>query len=223
MLSVLSGFVLTLISYLVAKPINRKLPQVPVIVIAMCLVIVLLSVFSIRYDDYMQDVNPLFSHLLGYVTVALAIPLAVMRFEGLPLKAMFGILAFATVSAVALPMGLAYVLHMSEPTIMAFATRAVTTPIAINIATLIHAPLSLATLIVILSGVIGAAFSPWILRHINDERASGLALGLAAHAIGTVQAWQRGAVAGRYAAFGMAVNAVLTSIWLPLLISALQK
>lgn len=70
-------------------------------------------------------------------------------------------------------------------------------------------------LIVILSGVIGAAFSSIILRNINDERASGLALGLAAHAIGTAQAWQRGAVAGRYAAFGMAVNAVFTAIWLP--------
>ena len=223
MLSILSGFLITLLSYLAAKPINRKFPQVPVIVISMCFVIVLLSIFNIHYDDYMQQVNPLFSHLLGYVTVALAIPLAVMRFDGLPLKAMLGILIFATLSAVALPMSLAYLLHMAEPTIMAFATRAVTTPIAINIATLINAPLSLATLIVILSGVIGAAFSPWILRHINDERASGLALGLAAHAIGTVQAWQRGAVAGRYAAFGMAVNAVLTSIWLPLVITALQK
>ena len=223
MLSILSGFLITLLSYLAAKPINRKFPQVPVIVISMCFVIVLLSIFNIHYDDYMQQVNPLFSHLLSYVTVALAIPLAVMRFDGLPLKAMLGILIFATLSAVALPMSLAYLLHMAEPTIMAFATRAVTTPIAINIATLIHAPLSLATLIVILSGVIGAAFSPWILRHINDERASGLALGLAAHAIGTVQAWQRGAVAGRYAAFGMAVNAVLTSIWLPLVITALQK
>ena len=223
MLSILSGFLITLLSYLAAKPINRKFPQVPVIVISMCFVIVLLSIFNIHYDDYMQQVNPLFSHLLGYVTVALAIPLAVMRFDGLPLKAMLGILIFATLSAVALPMSLAYLLHMAEPIIMAFATRAVTTPIAINIATLIHAPLSLATLIVILSGVIGAAFSPWILRHINDERASGLALGLAAHAIGTVQAWQRGAVAGRYAAFGMAVNAVLTSIWLPLVITALQK
>ena len=67
----------------------------------------------------------------------------------------------------------------------------------------------------ILSGVIGAAFSPLILRHINDERASGLALGLAAHAIGTAQAWQRVPVAGRYAAFGMAVNGVFTAIWLP--------
>ena len=77
------------------------------------------------------------------------------------------------------------------------------------------------TLIVILSGVIGAAFSPWILKHIHDERASGLALGLAAHAIGTAQAWQRGPVTGRYAAFGMAVNGVFTAIWLPLFILSL--
>ena len=223
MFAVLSGFIITLMAYLIAKPINKKLPQVPVIVIGMFFIIGLLFVFGMPYESYMNQVNPLFNHLLGYVTVALAIPLAAMRYDDLPLKAIVGILVFASISAVALPMGLAYLLHMSDASIMAFATRAVTTPIAINIATLLHAPLSLVILIVILSGVIGAAFSPFILRHIHDERASGLALGLAAHAIGTAQAWQRGSVAGRYAAFGMAVNAVFTAIWLPIFILYLQK
>ena len=223
MLAVLYGFILTLFAYLIAKPINKRLPQVPVIVIGMFFIIGLLFVFGIPYQSYMTQVNPLFNHLLGYVTVALAIPLAAMRYDDLPLKAIVGILVFASISAVALPMGLAYLLHMSDASIMAFATRAVTTPIAINIATLLHAPLTLVILIVILSGVIGAAFSPFILRHIHDERASGLALGLAAHAIGTAQAWQRGSVAGRYAAFGMAVNAVFTAIWLPAFILYLQK
>lgn len=223
MFAVFYGLIITLIAYLVAKPINKRLPQVPVIVIGMFLIIGLLFVFGIPYESYMIQVNPLFNHLLGYVTVALAIPLAAMRYDDLPLKAMLGILVFASISAVALPMGLAYLLHMTDSSIMAFATRAVTTPIAINIATLLHAPISMVILIVILSGVIGAAFSPLILRHINDERASGLALGLAAHAIGTAQAWQRGSVAGRYAAFGMAVNAVFTAIWLPTFILYLQK
>lgn len=223
MLAVLYGFILTLFAYVIAKPLNKRLPQVPVIVIGMFFIIGLLFVFGIPYESYMTQVNPLFNHLLGYVTVALAIPLAAMRYDDLPLKAIVGILIFASISAVALPMGLAYLLHMSDASIMAFATRAVTTPIAINIATLLHAPLSLVILIVILSGVIGAAFSPFILRHMNDERASGLALGLAAHAIGTAQAWQRGSVAGRYAAFGMAVNAVFTAIWLPTFILYLQK
>ena len=215
MFAVLSGFIITLMAYLIAKPINKKIPQVPVIVIGMFFIIGLLFVFGMPYESYMTQVNPLFNHLLGYVTVALAIPLAAMRYDDLPLKAIVGILVFASISAVALPMGLAYLLHMSDASIMAFATRAVTTPIAINIATLLHSPVTLVILIVILSGVIGAAFSSLILRNIHDERASGLALGLAAHAIGTAQAWQRGAVAGRYAAFGMAVNAVFSAIWLP--------
>ena len=223
MIPIIFGFFLTLVAYLLAKPLNKKLPQIPVIVFGMCFVIALLLLLNIPYEQYMAQVNPVFNHLLGYVTVALAIPLAAMRYDDLPLKAVVGILVFASISAVGLPMGLAYLLHLSDPTIMAFATRAVTTPIAINIATLLQAPVSLAILIVILSGVIGAAFSPLILKHINDERASGLALGLAAHAIGTAQAWQRGSIAGRYAAFVMAVNAVFTAIWLPLFILYLQK
>lgn len=222
MFSVLTGFLLTLTAYLLAKPINQRFPQIPLIVIGMCLVIALLALFGVPYQQYAKDVDQLFSRLLGYVTVALAIPLAAMRYDDLPLKSVIGILIFASISAVALPMGMAYLLHLSEPSIMAFATRAVTTPIAINIATLLHSPVSLAVLIVIISGVIGAAFSSVILRNIHDERASGLALGLAAHAIGTAQAWQRGPVAGRYAAFGMAVNAVFTAIWLPTFILLLR-
>ena len=223
MLSILYGFLITLVAYLLAKPCNQKVPQIPVIVFGMCFVLLLLYFFGIPYETYVAQTNPLFNQLLGYVTVALAIPLAAMRYDDLPLKAILGILLFASLSAVALPMGLAYALHMSSADIMAFATRAVTTPIAINIATLLEAPIQLVVLIVILSGVVGAALSPLILKHINDERASGLALGLAAHAIGTAQAWQRGSVAGRYAAFGMAVNAVFTAVWLPTFILYLQK
>lgn len=223
MLAVLYGFLLTLVAYLLAKPCNRALPQIPVIVFGMIFVLLLLLFFGIPYQDYVAHVNPIFNQLLGYVTVALAIPLAAMRYDDLPVKGILGILLFASFSAVALPMGLAYLIHLSTPEIIAFATRAVTTPIAINIATLIDAPISLAILIVILSGVIGAAFSPFILKNIYDERASGLALGLAAHAIGTAQAWQRSTTAGRYAAFGMAVNAVFTAIWLPLFILFLNK
>lgn len=222
MLLFLVAFALTFVSYIAAKPLNQRLPQVPVIVFAMFILLALLSLVQLPYERYMQQVEPVFNRLLGYVTVALAIPLAAMRYDDLPLKHLLGVLLFASTTAVALPMGLAYALHLSEPTILAFATRAVTTPIALNIATLLHAPLPMVTLIVILSGVIGAAASPWILRNIHDERASGLALGLAAHAIGTAQAWQRGSVAGRYAAFGMAVNGVFTAIWLPLFMAALH-
>lgn len=222
MFDMLFAFGITIIAYLLAKPINKRLPQVPVLVIAMLWVVIFLLVFQFDFRAYKAQVDDVFLRLLGYVTVALAIPLASMKYDDLPKKALAIIVAFATVSSVALPMGLAYLFHLSEPTLMAFASRSVTTPIAINIATLIQAPVDIAVLIVIVSGLIGSAFSSIVLRHINDERASGLALGLAAHAIGTAQAWQRGAVAGRYAAFGMAINGVVTALWLPAFILMLR-
>ena len=49
----------------------------------------------------------------------------------------------------------------------------------------------------------------------------GLALGLAAHAFGTVQAWQMSRTAGRYAAFGLAVNGLVTAVLVSIFISAL--
>ena len=75
MLAIVYGFFLTFIAYICAKPINKKFPQIPVIVIGMFFVIALLFIFGIPYEQYMAQVNPLFNHLLGYVTVALAIPL----------------------------------------------------------------------------------------------------------------------------------------------------
>lgn len=212
---VIAGFILTLFAHILARWIGGFFPRLPVIIIAMVIVLILLWGFRWPYADYMQHVDKLFQHLLGYATVALAIPLAAIRLDDIPIKKLAALIVLATLMGPALPMGMAWLLHLSEPTMMAFATRAVTTPIAINVAMLIHAPVAMAILIVILSGLIGAALSPLILRNLDDERAAGLALGLAAHAIGTVQAWQRGPVAGRYAAFGMAVNGILTAVWLP--------
>ncbi len=218
-LMVFFGFLLTFIGYVAAKLLNQRFPKLPMVVAAIIFVMGLLAICDWHYEAYAQTVAPLFNRLLGYATVALAIPLATIRFDQLPIKRLLGLFTFATLLGSLLPMGLAYALHLSHPDVLAFATRAVTTPIALNVAALIHAPLVLASFIVIFSGLIGAALSPLILRNINDERAAGFALGLAAHAIGTAQAWQRSTIAGEYAAFGMAVNGVVTALWVILVFS----
>ncbi len=55
----------TLVAYLLAKPLNKKLPQIPVIVFGMCFVIALLWLLNIPYEQYMAQVNPVFNHLLS--------------------------------------------------------------------------------------------------------------------------------------------------------------
>lgn len=219
-IATIAAILLTLAAHVSARVLARRLSWLPMVITAMVLVVVFLFLVQWDYKNYYSVAKPIFDSLLGYVTVLLAIPLAAMDFKGLPVKRLIIIVIIASVVGALLPMGLAYLFSLSHDTMLAFATRSVTTPIGLSVASLIKAPLAMANLIIIVSGLIGATLAPLLFRNVHDDRAKGLALGLAAHAFGTVEAWQISHTAGRYAAFGLAVNGLLTAVWVPLFISA---
>lgn len=220
-IATIAAILLTLAAHIAARILAKKLSWLPMVITAIILVIVFLFVLQWDYNEYYGVAKPVFDHLLGYVTVLLAIPLAAMNFQGLPVKRLTLIVVMASLIGALLPMSLAYLFSLSHDTILAFATRSVTTPIGLSVAGLIKAPLAMANLIIIVSGLIGGTLARFLFRGINDDRAKGLALGLAAHAFGTVEAWQISPTAGRYAAFGLAVNGLLTAVWVPVFISAI--
>lgn len=219
-IATLAAIILTLVAHATARVLAKKLSWVPMVITAIALVVLLLFIVRWEYNDYYRVAKPVFDHLLGYVTVLLAIPLAAMSFKGLPVKKLSLIVLLASVIGALLPMSLAYLFSLSHDTLLAFATRSVTTPIGLSVASLIGAPLAMANLIIIVSGLIGGTLARFLFRGINDDRAKGLALGLAAHAFGTVEAWQISHTAGRYAAFGLAVNGLVTAVWVPIFITA---
>ncbi|WP_201558485.1 LrgB family protein [Psychrobacter sp. 72-O-c] len=222
-IATIAAIVLTLAAHVTARVLAKKLSGLPMVISAIVLVIVFLFALQWDYGEYYSVAKPIFDHLLGYVTVLLAIPLAAMNFKGLPIKRLTLIILIASLVGALLPMSLAYLFSLSHDTILAFATRSVTTPIGLSVAEIIQAPLAMANLIIIVSGLIGATLARFLFRSINDDRAKGLALGLVAHAFGTVEAWQISPTAGRYAAFGLAVNGLLTAVWVPIFISALTS
>lgn len=222
LIATLAAILLTLIAHIIARILAKRLKWLPMVVTALMLVLLFLFITQWDYEQYYSAAKPVFDRLLGYVTVLLAIPLAAMSFKGLPVKRLTLIVLLASVVGALLPMSLAYLFSLSQETILAFATRSVTTPIGLSIADLIKAPLAMANLIIIVSGIVGGTVAPLLFRGLDDDRAKGLALGLAAHAFGTVEAWQISPTAGRYAAFGLAVNGLLTAIWVPIFISALS-
>lgn len=215
----ITAFVVTLIAHVGAKYVlrylNRYIRGVPMIIIAICLTLILLFLIQIPYQTYYANAKPVFDRLLGYSTVLLAVPLAGMDFKGLPVKKLSVVVILASLIGAVLPMSLAYVFGLSHDTFLAFATRSVTTPVGLSIAQIINAPLVMANLIIIVSGILGAGICRVLFLNINDDRAKGLSLGLVAHAIGTVEAWQISPTAGRYAAFGLAINGLITAVWLP--------
>ncbi len=51
MFMILYGFLITLVGYLCAKPLNRRFPQVPLLVFGMFIVIGLLSILKVPYEE----------------------------------------------------------------------------------------------------------------------------------------------------------------------------
>ena len=103
--------------------------------------------------------------------------------------------------------------------VASLAPRSVTTPVAMGIAERIGGLPSLTAALVICSGITGAALGPLVLDlvRVRDMRARGLAIGTAAHGIGTARALSVSAAAGAFSGLAMGLNALASALMLPLL------
>jgi predicted murein hydrolase (TIGR00659 family) len=172
------------------------------------------------YTTYFEGAQ--FIHfLLGPATVALALPLwdnrDTIRTSVAPI-----VLALLTGSIVAAGSAIILARAFGLPTevLLSLAPKSTTAPVALGISEAIGGIPALTAVLVIMTGIIGAVtVTPLMnLLRITDWRARGFAVGVAAHGIGTARAFQVNPVAGAYASIAMALNALLTSLIVPLLV-----
>lgn len=217
----------TLVAYQIAHWVYRRCgahPMANPVLIAVTLLVTLLQLTHTPYDAYFSGAQ--FVHfLLGPATVALAIPLfgQFQRLTGLAgplLLALVGGSLTAMLSAVFV----GHWLGGSFPTLLSLAPKSVTTPIAMGIAERIGGHPSLAAVMVIATGILGAITAQTLFRWLNikDDAVGGFALGVAAHGIGTARAFQVSETMGAFAALGMGLNGLLTALSLPSLIQWLR-
>lgn len=189
------------------------------VALAIALLVGILLTTDTPYATYFQGAQ--FIHfLLGPATVALAIPLYLHweRVRRLLVPILAGLLA-GSLTAILSAIGLAALLGASPRTLLSLAPKSVTTPVAMGIAEKIGGLPSLTAVLVILTGVIGAVAAPALLRglRIHDDAIKGLAIGVAAHGIGTARAFQISTLAGAFAGLAIGLNALLTAVLVPLL------
>ena len=196
----------------------RMNPLLNPVLVAIVLLVGLLTVTGTDYRTYFDGAQ--FVHfLLGPATVALAVPLyrqiPAVRRSALAI----GIaLAVGSFTAAASAMAIASLLGASHDIVLSLAPKSVTTPIAMGIAEAIGGIPSLTVAMVMLTGIAGATLGPALLGllKIKDPRAQGLALGVAAHGIGTARALQSSELAGAFASLAMGLNGFATAVALPL-------
>ncbi len=213
---------LTLGAYVIGDAVyraSRLNPLANPVLIAVAVLAGLLVVTDTPYRDYFDGAQ--FVHfLLGPATVALAVPLyrqtRVLRRSWLAVAAAIGA---GSVTAAVSAGGIAQLAGAAPETVLSLVPKSVTTPIAMGISDQIGGLASLTAVFVILTGMIGAAFGPLVLSlcGIRDWRVRGLAIGVAAHGIGTARAFAVNDRAGAFAGLAMGLNALISPIVIPVL------
>lgn len=218
----------TLLVYAVADSISlwthRHPPANPVLH-SMWIIGVFLRLTNTSYTTYFGGAQ--FVHfLLGPATVALAVPLYENRKVVLSaILPMLVALAAGSITAVVSVVLLAEAAGLPREVVLSMAPKSVTAGVAMGISESLHADPSLTAVAVILTGIMGAiTVTPLMNRmRITDFRARGFAVGIAAHGIGTARAFQVDAVAGVFAGIAMSLNALVTSLLVPLAVTLLLR
>ncbi len=213
---------LTLLAYQAGNVLYKKAnlnPLLNPVLIAIVVLVIALYSTDTSYETYFEGAQ--FVHfLLGPATVALAIPLY-RQFHYLRRSAAAILIAIATGSLTAALSALAIgaLLGGSDATLIALATKSVTTPVAMGIAEQLGGLPSLTAVMVILTGILGAMLGPLLLNllRIKNWAARGLAMGTASHGIGTARALQVNETAGAFSGLAMGLNALATAILMPIL------
>lgn len=193
------------------------------ILVAVAVIIVLLRACDITYATYHEGGQYL-EYLLKPSIVALGVPLY-LQLEQIRKQAWLIIVSqlVACVIGVVSVVLMAYWLGASTPVILSLAPKSATTPIAIEVARVLGGIPALSAIIVILTGIFGAVFGQTILRLLGIRKpiAQGLALGAAAHAVGTAHAMQESRRLGAYSSLGLIVNGTLTGLLTPYILQVM--
>jgi len=218
---------LTIGSYLIADFIYRKsnlFPLLNPVAISVLLVSLILIFFNIQYERYFEGAK--FIHfLLGPATVALAVPIY-KKWDLIVInsKAIFISLLIGSIFAILVTYLLSLYFELPKELILSLLPRSVTAPIAMGISEIIGGIPSLTAIITLITGVIGASLGIFVfdLMKLKNMDARGFSLGLASHGIGTARAMSKNKNAGVFAAVGMGLSGLVTSILVPMFLKIIS-
>lgn len=221
--SPLLGLTITLVAYGLAYRLYLKANSNPFanpVLTSVVMLIVLLMLTGTTYAQYFEGGQ--FVHfLLGPATVALAVPLyqQLARLRALWLPVMISLLCGVVIAAGS-SIGLARLLGGSMEVQMSLAPKSATAPVAMGISETIGGIPSLTAVLVVVTGIVGAVTGTRLFEwmRIRDDSVKGIAMGVAAHGIGTARAFQVSRQMGAFSGLAMALSALVTALIVPWLV-----
>ena len=186
------------------------------ILVSVAVLIAFVKLTGMPYEHYMRQTQ-IIDFLLGLSVVALGYVLhdQIYNIRGNVISI---VIAIVTGSAVGI-LSVALIARWmgAEPAVVAsLEPKSVTTAIALSLSANSGGIPALTSVVVI---VVGGIVGPWVLRKVGVESriAKGLAMGAAAHAMGTARAMELGAVEGAISGLAIGLMGVATAVLVPIL------
>lgn len=212
--SVFFGVLISLAAYALGLFLKKKTgwSLINPLLVSIVLVILILLSTGVSYQKYSAGAN-LISYLLTPATVCLAVPLY-QQVELLRknLRAvMLGITAGVLASLCSVLL-LALIFHFDHTAYVTFLPKSITTAIGIGVTEELGGNVSVAVVVIIITGVLGNIFAEKFLHllRIYEPIAKGIAIGCSSHALGTARAMEMGPIEGAMSSLSIVVCGVLT-------------
>ncbi len=184
------------------------------LLISIILVIIALSFLHIDYESYNKGAKYL-SYLLTPATICLAIPL----YEQLELlkknlrAVLLGILSGVLTSLSSI-LGMCVLFGLNHEQYVTLLPKSITTAIGMGVSEKLGGVVTITVAVIIVTGVLGNIMAESICRwfKIKEPIAKGIAIGTAAHAVGTARAMEMGEIEGAMSGLSIAVAGLITVV-----------
>ena len=214
--SVFLGVVVSLLTYEFGLWFKKKV-KIAIfnpLLISVIAVMVFLVVFHIDYADYEEGAKYI-SYLLTPATVCLAVPLY-EQFELLRknLKAVIAGIISGVFTSMTCILVLALLFRFDHQQYVTLLPKSITTAIGMGVSEELGGYVTITVAVIVVTGVLGNIFGELICKifRIKEPIAKGLALGSAAHAIGTAKAMEMAEIEGAMSSLSIAVAGILTVV-----------
>ena len=210
------GIFISLAAYAVGMQLKKKLGWAVLnpLLVSVILVIAFLKAGGISYDDYNEGASHL-SFFLTPATVCLAIPLykqlALLKKNAV---AIFLGIASGVLGSVFSVYLLSLVFRLENVHYVSLLPKSITTAIGMGVSEELGGIVTITVAVIVITGVLGNMIGEAVFRlfRIEEPVAKGIAIGSAAHAIGTAKAMELGEVEGAMSSLSIAVAGLLTVI-----------
>ena len=210
------GIALTVVAYWIGVKAQKKTGLVICnsMIVTVALLIAVLLVFHIPYEDYYQG-GSLINMFLGPATACMAVTvyakIDLLKKNWLPVLA--GCLA-GTLTAIGSILLMSRLFGLDKAFTVSLLPKSVTTPIATAVSEGHGGIVPITVAAVIVTGILGNLASPLLIRlfRIKDPMAAGLGIGTCSHALGTAKALELGETEGAMSGLAIGISGIFTAL-----------